>query len=402
MLLDYAAHIKCRTQHRVVTTAIGLSHLPSDVHQFILTFSSTAQQLLLSLHAELVAITSRSQAKQRVKRRLDRTQQQLDKVTRLIQQGNQVMESVRDDNADAALDTSAEPAAEGDDSAAGDEPKGGSAAGLSAPPANVDLDLLTEQIRQLKEQMEMFAKMQQTAAAGAVSDSAASSSEGEDDADGAADVPSAPSPAVPVAPPLAAIGHHRPCDSMSFASIPIASPMLHSEIPIAPPLLPAPAAFVPTAPPLILLPSGSASAIPAAPPIIAVNAPASSDITAAIASITAAAPASGLPPARPSRAILCPLPPSAVYTRNIPGSESLSHTDLIRVAARIKLRRTNVPRSPGGTPCKSALRAADGCGGGSVVGLGDALRLKFRNIHGHSQRQPLHTQDKENENWEEE
>jgi hypothetical protein len=396
MLLDYAAHVKCRTQHHVLSTAVSLSHL---------TFSSTAQQLLLSLHAELVAITSRSQARQRVKRRLDRTQQQLDKVNRLIQQGNEVMESVRDD-ADAADNTTAA-AADGDNTATGNAQDGSTASGLSQSPPNVDLDLLTEQIRQLKEQMEMFAKMQQTAAAGAANDSAASSSEGEDDVDSSTDIPIAPLLDVPIAPPLTtAQAYHKSTDSMSFASIPIASPMLQSEIPIAPPLLPAPAAAsaassVPIAPPLILLPSDCVNNVPAAPPIISITPPAGNASTAVPAAIAAAAPASGLPPLRPSRAILSPLPPSAVYTRNIPGSESLSHTDLIRVAARIKLRRTNVPRSPGGTPCKAAMRLMDGSGS-SVIGLGDALRLKFRNIHSHSQRQQLHSHDKENENWEDE
>ena len=41
-----------------------------------------------------------------------------------------------------------------------------------------------------------------------------------------------------------------------------------------------------------------------------------------------------------------------VFTRRIPGADVLTHNDLIKVSAKIKLRKTNVPRSPGGTPRK--------------------------------------------------
>lgn len=49
-----------------------------------------------------------------------------------------------------------------------------------------------------------------------------------------------------------------------------------------------------------------------------------------------------------------------VFTRRIPGVESLSLADSIKVASKIKLRRTDMPRSPGGTPCRGGVGATAG------------------------------------------
>jgi hypothetical protein len=41
-----------------------------------------------------------------------------------------------------------------------------------------------------------------------------------------------------------------------------------------------------------------------------------------------------------------------VYTREIPGAETMSQAELIKVSAKIKLRPSGMQRSPGGTPRK--------------------------------------------------
>ena len=94
MLLDYAAQLKCRTSKRVVSTALALTQLPTDVHHFIVHFSSNAQALLVHLHAELRAITSRQDAKAHLKQNLHHTQQQLRKATALIHRANAVIHHV--------------------------------------------------------------------------------------------------------------------------------------------------------------------------------------------------------------------------------------------------------------------------------------------------------------------
>ena len=406
MLLDYAAQMKCLTQRRVITTAITLSHLPTDIHHFVLHFSHNAQQLLYTISEELRAIGTRKHAKRKAKKRLDRTQQQLLKATQLIQQGQQMVGRVRtDDEEDGDLEEeqdAVETVTEegGEDATAAEDGADECSTGQSAPGAP-NLDALTEQIRQLKEQMEQLARMQSVASGASSQDD----DEDEVDEEYGADSPAAVD--IPIAPPMMPFGAIRSSSSSSssfsssFACIPIASPMLAGDIPMAPPLIAAP--VIPMAPPLSP-PAAPTASIPTAPPL---DASASSFLTVPSAPPTAPAftlPSLPRPPAilTLSRTALTPLSPNrpsstpavaaaapAVYTRNIPGASELSHTDLIKVAAAIKLRRTNVPRSPGGTPAKRLGDCGNGSGGGSSGGggmgsggLGEALRRKFQNVNG--------------------
>ena len=66
------------------------------------------------------------------------------------------------------------------------------------------------------------------------------------------------------------------------------------------------------------------------------------------------------------------------YTRRIPGSESMSLTDSIKVASKIKLRKTEQDRSPGGTPCKSH-RPYSASSTQDV--LQAALQARFKNLN---------------------
>ena len=393
MLLDYAAQVKCRTAKRVVSTCIGLAHLPTDVRHFIVHFSSNAQQLLLHLHAELRAITSRRHAKARIRQNLQRTQLQLRKATALIDQGNAVIHHVtshgsdgddEDDDSHSTLDPDAtlsrveeedvQSGVEADDADSGDA-------------RHPDIDLLTEQIRLLKEQMERFAQLQLQAETTTAADPHSVDRE-EGDAEGEESGPSgfipvAPAFDIPAAPPLT--------QSSLYPSIPIASPMLpnNHSVPMAPPLL---STHIPDAPPLL-----TSSAIPTAPPLIPYTPATSSSPLSSPSPYPSPSPSHLAPPppplthslpALPPRPILSDVtrsrsnrPPPTIYTRNIPGADQLSHTDLIQVAARIKLRRTDIPRSPGGTPCKRVGGQGGGFGG-DAGGIGEALRMKFRNAHG--------------------
>ena len=387
MLLDYAAQIKCRTSRRVASTAVALTHLPSDVRSFIVHFSSHAQRLLVQLHAELVAITTGAQYQESVKSNLSRTRQQLRKATQLIEKGKRVIDRVSDDVDDSHQrdaddeSTLSQPTDDDSDNSdtlsvkTDDSDDAKDSGGIDAS----SIDLLQEQIRQLKEQMERFAQLQTAAAAGHHDDGVARGEDGEED--------------VPMAPPLS--------QSM-YPSIPIASPMLPNNIPTAPPMT------VPCAPPL---------APPMAPPIATPLIPTAPTLCPDVPIAPPLIPAA--PPLLSSPASPCPSPSSSalrpilsdvtrlranqptlptIYTRNIPGSDVLSHTDLIQVAARIKLRRTEVPRSPGGTPYKKAAGVAGG--GGSI---GEALRMKFRNVNGSRAGLRGSTSygggDKENESW---
>ena len=62
------------------------------------------------------------------------------------------------------------------------------------------------------------------------------------------------------------------------------------------------------------------------------------------------------------------------FARNIPGGDSMSFTDLIKVSARVKLRQTAVPRSPGGTPLRRPKP------NNTVDELRMALMRKFKNV----------------------
>ena len=62
----------------------------------------------------------------------------------------------------------------------------------------------------------------------------------------------------------------------------------------------------------------------------------------------------------PSKPVATSAPQLNVFTRRIPGVESLSLADSIKVASKIKLRRTDVPRSPGGTPSRGGVGAMSG------------------------------------------
>ena len=412
MLLDYAAQMKCLTQRRVLHTAIALSHLPADVHHFVLHFSHNAQRLLASITDEIKAISTRKHAKRKAKKRLDRTQQQLLKATQLIQRGQHVVDQVAAQHSDDEqgdedeLDMSRSELTVGD----AEEEEGGEditaqveGADMSAPcePASAvsNLDALTEQIRQLKEQMEQLARMQSGA-----SGVSSQEDEDEDDADefahsesrrhgsdSTAAVTSTAAVNIPLAPPLLSFSHFG--SSSSFASIPIASPMLAGDVPMAPPLT---ATIIPMAPPLSPA-TASAAAVPVAPPMDStaswsVSPPTPTVLPSAANQLAMLAPArSALTPLSPNRPSTSAATASStsttsklagVYTRNIPGAAELSHTDLIKVAAAIKLRRTNVPRSPGGTPVKRLDTAALGSGGMGAGGIGEALRRKFQNVNG--------------------
>ena len=398
MLLDYAAQMKCLTQRRVIHTAISLSHLPADVHHFVLNFSHNAQRLLAHITDEIKAIGTRKHARSKAKKRLNRTQQQLLKATQLIQQGQQVVDRVRPHDSDNEEDEDElevsssglavdEEEEGGEDITAQVEGAESSESNEPSPAAVANLDSLTEQIRQLKEQMEQLARMQ-SVSSGASSqedeeeDEMEEREHDEDRRDESTAVTVSAALDIPIAPPLLSV--NAVSSSSSFASIPIASPMLASDIPMAPPLIAAPT--IPMAPPLS--PATLTASRPVAPPLdmpassfVAPPAPPMSSVTRSSTRLTAARSAlTPLSPNRPSSSSSSSL--SGVYTRNIPGASELSHTDLIKVAAAIKLRRTNVPRSPGGTPVKRVDHSALGGSAMGVGGIGEALRRKFQNVNG--------------------
>jgi hypothetical protein len=87
-------------------------------------------------------------------------------------------------------------------------------------------------------------------------------------------------------------------------------------------------------------------------------------------------------PVKPAAAAAAPL---NVFVRCIPGAESLSLSDSIKVAAKIKLRSTTVPRSPGGTPLKGFSQGhPSGLSSSSDSPL-EAMRARLaaRRIHVH-------------------
>jgi len=81
-----------------------------------------------------------------------------------------------------------------------------------------------------------------------------------------------------------------------------------------------------------------------------------------------------------------------VFTRAIPGSDSSSHQDLIKVAAKIKLRSTpGIVKSPGGTPIKKRDLGGDD--------LASQLLKKFAAANSEPPLRRGRTSFGEKENW---
>lgn len=423
MLLDYAAELKCTTQRQIVHTGVALVQLPQNLHALIINLSAQAQSMVNMLAAELHDLRTRKRAKEKKKERLGRTKQQLIQATKLIKQAESLNHTINQSQSnnhsrnqstykhveEEKTQTQAEPQADQD-----------------------KVDHLSEQIRMLKEQMSLFASLKESQSNSQSSDIHLSSSS---DTDHGTDDES-----VPVAPPIVSQSINQPAkvdrSSHGFASIPIASPMFSAAVPTAPALSPPSTNqstnhSIPMAPPLGDYdaapmhddsPVAPVFDIPCAPSLDEIPAPPAAPAFTPMSPVAPArnvlsevsntsspslkpmrAPAKALPKSMAeelaSRPLLRPRPrPSSVqtrksssassnllappvqcYTRAIPGSENLSHNDLIKVAAKIKLRRTEIPRSPGGTPARKAPKLGHS-GGIDQAMLAHALSVKFRDL----------------------
>lgn len=455
MLLDYAAELKCQTQRQLVNTGAALINLPQNLHQLINNLSQQAHSICLSLAAELHDLRTRKKEKLKKKERLGRTKQQLIQATKLIRQAESLNHTISNaQSINQSIDQEEKTEMESDPKA--DQEK---------------VDRLSEQIRQLKEQMSLFETLKQSRSS-------------ENESDHCTDDESVPiAPPIdqpisqPISQPINQPNTNQPAkvdrNSQHFPSIPIASPMFAAVIPTAPALSPSYSSTIPDAPSIdqsvnqsVNQPDApmidqsinqSVREIPTAPmmcdvpspppmtdfamppiaPVLSTNQPINHPMSPATPSRVILSEVSNVkspslkpmrqsvnqslkprsvtdelssrpplrPRARPSAVqtrktssqedFLAPPNQSvSCYTREIPGTENMSHNDLIKVAAKIKLRRTEIPRSPGGTPARKAPKLGHSGGVDQAI-LAQALSIKFRDLHRYSVGS--RNEDKEND-----
>jgi hypothetical protein len=355
MLLEYAAQLKCRSSYHVYQGGRTIANIPSDLHQLILSFSNEATRVLRNITNELAQIGQRKSSKAKERKRYEKTAQYLANATQLL---TNLQNNIREEEKEEKTihhTTQAE-----------NEP-GSSDMNCSE---NSNLESLNAQLAALKEQMELFSKL-----------SAQSNPNNNNN------------------------------NNNNNAVVPAAAIIKAIEIPTAPPLSPV---MIPTAPALNCSVSGTSCRlsldIPLAPPFSSSlpSIEAASHTTPSIAKryhhSRTMSNSRVLSPSndnhfnisanhsggsnhnnnhknnRPKAIALA----NNFYTRNIPGSESLSHNDLIQVAAKIKLRRTAVPRSPGGTPMREKSTYYNNCN--KLDAFSAALASKFKNVHRSSDR----------------
>jgi hypothetical protein len=361
MLLEFAAQAKSRSQRSLARTAITISRAPTEVKHLLVQFKYELVALISHLQDSLTAMRERRQAKAKEKRKLEQTEKRLKAATELLKKNDSLI---------AKMDGSSQAQTEVQEA--------------QQTESKEKLDEINTQIAKLREQMELFARLQaMTANNGETTGNSA-----QNQTISAADIPIAPSldasPVdVPSAPPLGDF-------SLSSAS----HPKLAVEIPLAPP-------FSPTSKPnlkshnrqnsLLIAPtevSYRRSVEPASHSQPSSFTPShnrqSSNQTPLNDITTAGSPRSIRSPImrKSGQTVFQSTPQSnlqfssgekpniKIFTRKIPGEANLSHNDLIRVAAAVKLRKTPIPRSPGGTPARTRSHMNDP--------FAEALFQKFR------------------------
>jgi len=434
MLLEYAAELKGLTQLSIVRGVKAAQHLPRELGEAVRRVRSQAVRIVQALRAEIAEITSGRRAAAGQMKRIRNAHGHLQAATELLNQAEvqtvtaakrrrqssahrppppptppqapalaapQGEKSTAVSNLAAflanmvAMDQVPAPTAAAPAAAAAAPLVGSGAADASAP-GGKNLLALQEQIQMLKQQMETMARLQSLMPAAAAAVAANISS-------GTSAAVASSGPAIPLAPSMGS-----------------AAPRSTAPVPTAPALTPdslffagknsaavavAPSA-VPQAP--VLAPGG-----PAAPTAASTSTPLSAR-SAMLGEITARAnnaqtgkrvsgggkngfssapgkkrlsqrsqstidtgSAAKNAAASAAAAAATTTPSLKVYVRNVPCSSG-SLTECIKVGAAVPLRRTEIARSPGGTPIRDGRPSSNS----TQDVLHAAIQARFRNANG--------------------
>jgi len=456
MLLEYAAQFKVQSTRFVVKSAKRCKKVPKEVAEAMKKAAQETRRLMIQLRQQLQEFLENA-----AQRRIEAKQQKMKSAhdhlaaarALLEQTEREALEDGQETNDDTIVSSApafAVPAAStavaappapnqttqdakaavsglaslmaGLAGASAPAPTPTPAAAALSPPVPgseaeaAHLSALQQQIQLLKQQMETMAKLQSLmpAAAAAVAanvgggmTSAAIASSG---------------PAIPLAPSLNLKNVPAPPPSVPMgANVPMAPPMDGNSVIVSASAPPPPPMAPPMAPPMVVAPStdkinsSSTTAAASMPAMTSARAAVLGEITSRAvnrnnlkkvtpnngtnsekSAISKAAPTAAT---STTAAAATAAPTVKCYTRLIPGTESLSLSDSIKVASKIKLRRTDLQRSPGGTPIKDGYTPSTGTSSGSRTAsakvqqanasadtaqlLQAALAARFKNVHAH-------------------
>lgn len=388
MLMEYAAQIKGLTQHRVIRGLRRVRHVPREVCDAARLVKSEAIRILAIIRSEIEELASGRKAQKAKMEQIKNSHSFLQAATELLDQAEvETVQQAKRRRQSHQLHPPMQPTIEEESTTQNKQDAVNSLASFMsalhpspspspspsaspAPPASSPADAA-----KINELASLVAALsQQMAALKGVSPPPTSQPTVVAPGGAVASV----GPSVPIAPPIAP---------------PMAPPMnnaVKQNIPQAPPLTSTSFWFTGKQPSEFDdVDADEDGMVPLAPirdPAAATSAAAPNARASILGEITNRVPGqlksvasrSAQPQKERSQSVISTKPAVQCYTRRIPGSESMSLTDSIRVASRIKLRRTDQDRSPGGTPCKSQKSFTSSS---TEDVLQAALKARFKNVH---------------------